>query len=119
MKELERGVVSHFVAKFPQIKENVALVHQSYIIYTKKLKSTIYDLSTKFRELVPAIDQLATSTFALPPMESLSSRDAEYRAGQLLSQLIHEKANGAFSEYGRLVIDSTNSGEIHNALQKK
>uniref|UniRef100_A0AC34GLP9 Uncharacterized protein n=1 Tax=Panagrolaimus sp. ES5 TaxID=591445 RepID=A0AC34GLP9_9BILA len=55
MKELERGVVSHFVAKFPQIKENVALIHQIYLIHTKKLKSTIYDLSTKFRELVPAI----------------------------------------------------------------
>uniref|UniRef100_A0AC34FIT3 Uncharacterized protein n=1 Tax=Panagrolaimus sp. ES5 TaxID=591445 RepID=A0AC34FIT3_9BILA len=62
---------------------------------------------------------MATTTFALPPVESISSRDAEYRAGHLLSQLIYEKANGAFSECGRLVINCTNSGEIHNALQKK
>uniref|UniRef100_A0AC34GFK5 Uncharacterized protein n=1 Tax=Panagrolaimus sp. ES5 TaxID=591445 RepID=A0AC34GFK5_9BILA len=34
---------------------------------------------------------MATTTFALPSMESIPSRDAEYRAWQLLSQLIYEK----------------------------
>uniref|UniRef100_A0A914QSX1 Uncharacterized protein n=1 Tax=Panagrolaimus davidi TaxID=227884 RepID=A0A914QSX1_9BILA len=73
-EEHDRGVVSHFLSKFPQIKGNVGLIRPSYQIFVEKSKkSAISDLSIKFRELVPAIIQMASTTFNLSSMGSVGA----------------------------------------------
>ena len=88
MKKHDRGVVTQFLANFPQVKGNVGLVsfiticftfsifnfqiHQAYISNTKTRRSEISILSTQFRDLVPAINQMASTILKIPLVEQLS-----------------------------------------------